>query len=609
MWLNDKATPLGTCQQNIDLTICPPTIELEFETYPKLSVYSEPINVSPNSSQPSKADKILGSASCEDNDKLNSKAKALLGVSSTPQTEIERLSNQDMLYELTEKDKNTLWQRRHQASSVPLCLSKLLRSVNWTSTQDVCEIKQILMKWPKISVRDAIELLDAKFAEEFVRTYAVSCIENIHDSELEEILPQLIQGIKHEPYHSSALARFLFSRALQSPYRIGHQFFWHLKSESHNVAIRERYGVLLSCYLDGCSQQLREQYKQQTDLIKSLVEVAKMVKSLSKNQRTGALRQFLSTLKFSDNFVLPLSSRMVAKGFLIDKCKCMQSATVPLFLVFENADPHGKPIYLIFKAGDDLRQDILTLQMFQIMDRIWCENKLDLSMTLYKCVALDFEVGFIEVVCDSETVANISRKQGGKVSAALAAFKQNPIGEWINQHNPSPENQQAAKLNFRKSCAAYCVATYVLGIGDRHNDNVMITQEGKLFHIDFGHFLGNFQKFLGLNRDRAPFVLTPDFVFVFGGKDSPEFKLFVEDCQRAYNLLRKNYRVFMNLFGLMLSTGISELQTQQDLNFLRLTLSLDDTEEQAATKFEKLIYESLNTKSTQVNNAIHILAN
>jgi phosphatidylinositol-4,5-bisphosphate 3-kinase len=45
----------------------------------------------------------------------------------------------------------------------------------------------------------------------------------------------------------------------------------------------------------------------------------------------------------------------------------------------------------------------------------------------------------------------------------------------------------------------------------------MLCESGHLFHIDFGHFLGNFKSKLGFKRERSPFVLTMEMAQVMGG--------------------------------------------------------------------------------------------
>jgi phosphatidylinositol kinase/protein kinase (PI-3 family) len=163
--------------------------------------------------------------------------------------------------------------------------------------------------------------------------------------------------------------------------------------------------------------------------------------------------------------------------------------------------------------------------------------------------------------------------------------------------------------NFVRSLAAYSVATYVLGIGDRHNDNVMITRSGKVFHIDFAYFLGNFLSFAGIQRETTPFLLPPEFMYVLGGPTGASYLEFVRISHRAYLAVRRRADRLLTMFTMMMSVGLPQLSRWEHIYFLRNTLCLDESEARAASHFDSLIRKSQKNTRVLINNAVHILYN
>jgi len=275
----------------------------------------------------------------------------------------------------------------------------------------------------------------------------------------------------------------------------------------------------------------------------------------------------------------------------------------------------------IFKAGDDLRQDMITLQMLQLMDEIWLEESgADLAPTPYGCVATGKDLGMIEVVPSSRTISEIQQKYGGRI---VGAFRSEPINLFLREschsHTSKGQTQRSlnvalsdTKDNFIRSCAGYCVATYMLGIGDRHSDNIMVSTSGHLFHIDFGHFLGNFKSKFGIRRERAPFVFTPEMKNVIENGDDERdngdsYGKFKRLCCEAYNDIRRSANLFITLFQLMIPAQVPELLSSRDVHYLQGQMRLRADPEQASQHFEAEIRASLNSVSRRVDNFIHNL--
>ena len=492
------------------------------------------------------------------------------------------------------------WLRAHRPER---SLAKLLRSVNWDSQKHVAAAHRQLAMWPRVSAQVALQLLALRPTDAAVRAFAVGCLRCLDDAALESILLQLTQVAKHESYHSSPVADFLMDRAVRSPL-IGHYFYWHLKAQARMPSIRPRDNLraMLQTY-QKCSGEYRHELLKQNELVSQLTRAALAIKAAPDKARPALLRKLLAEVTVPPECRLPLHPKLRVKGLRVAECKCMDSKKLPLWLVFENADPLGDDISVIYKAGDDPRQDLLTLQTLRVMDTLWRQDGLDLCMNAYRTVAVGSEVGMLEVVPNAHTTSEISKDAGG----SFQCFMADPLAKWLRRNNPDDESYDRAVDNFVRSCAGYCVATCVLGIGDRHNDNIMVQQTGNLFHVDFGHFLGHFKSKFGFKRERAKFVFTPDFAFVMGGIEDPRFALFEDLCARAFNILRRHADTFTTLFELMLSSGIPELASTDDIRYLVDALLLTDDDGRAGAEFKRWIHQSLHTKTTQLNNAIHSL--
>ena len=258
-----------------------------------------------------------------------------------------------------------------------------------------------------------------------------------------------------------------------------------------------------------------------------------------------------------------------------------------------------KTCRVMFKSGDDLRQDQLIMQMFNLMDNLLKNVNMDLKLLTYSILATGQTDGLMEFVSGSIAVS------------AIMANYNNSILNYLRDKNPDPGGPMGITATcmdtYVKSCAGSCVISYILGIGDRHLDNVMMNNKGQLFHIDFGFIFGRDPK-----PFPPPFRFTSTMVDAMGGEDSEYYTKFKTLCCQAYLWLRKSANLILSLLSLMGDAGIPDMSLHSDLPTVLAKVEerfrLDLTDEQAEQFFLGLIVETINAIAPKIMELAHRVA-
>ncbi|KAL2888256.1 Phosphatidylinositol 3 [Ceratocystis lukuohia] len=533
---------------------------------------------------------------------------------------------------LSPEQSDLVWKFRYHLTRDKRALTKFVKSVNWLEATEVKQAEQLLSRWTEIDVDDALELFGPSFESPIVRAFAVERLRKAEDAELQLYLLQLVQALKYEHIldsppasavasspateesataKDSSLATFLISRAAAN-FQLGNYFYWYLMVEcddnspeqgetNRNIYRKVAYDFMAKLVQEPEGTNQRQQLRRQAELITILSKISTEVKLSNETiaRKVDRVKVFLADpknelLEIKPPLPLPLDPSILITGVVPEETTVFKSSLCPIKVTFAT---HNGPNYsIIFKTGDDLRQDQLVIQIITLMDQLLQKENVDLKLSPYKILATSASAGASQFVA-STTFQSIASR-----------YRTNPALEYLREQQPDVSTPLKIRNDtletYMRSCAGYCVITYILGVGDRHLDNLLLAPDGHFFHADFGFILG---------RDPKPFApvmkLSKEMVDCMGGTTSENYKQFKQYCFLAYTALRKQSNLILNLFSLMVDANIPDIRLEPDKAVLKVRerFHLDLSEEEAIRTMDRIIEGSLGSIAPMVIDKLHEL--
>ena len=480
---------------------------------------------------------------------------------------------------------------------------------------DSNELSHILY-WQKPSLIFALTLFTTQFPQHpLTAQLSYSVLLTANTEQLIFYIPQIVQSLRSDQlgfvWHS-------IIGAARKSQLFTHQIVWNMKtnmftdehSEHPDEQLHDKLSQLIKAILNNLSGKSLEFYEREIAFFKKVTGISGQIREIPIGPaRDQACLERFALIEPEIGVYLPSNPECAVVGIDHESAKPMQSAEKAPFRakfkvkkfnledlesinqsesllrqISRECDTQEKNVFwqsCIFKVGDDVRQDMLALQIMTLFKEVLETAGLELFFKPYRVVCTEPGCGIIECVPNA-----ISRDQlGRKTDTNLFNYFIATFGDVLS------EEFKVARLNFIKSLAAYSIFSFLIQIKDRHNGNILITNEGHIIHIDFGFM---FESSPGGNLGFEPHLkLTEEMLLIMGGDvNAAPYTWFRELCVRGYLALRPYCDEVVRMVNLMLETKLPCFRGHT-IEPLRTRFSPGLSDKQATHLINKVIDDSL----------------
>ena len=466
----------------------------------------------------------------------------------------------------TERERQLLWVNRQYICGHSKWLVPFVKSVSWR-TIDVYDKKECIdilyatRKYPcskvlccghcepRMTSEEAIVCLHPYIEEKEIRRYIFESISRSPTEELLCYLPYMVYACRfyyNKMKNKCQISDYLIHLSTQN-YTFLNYFYWELNLQMCDRPYKTMYHAIKLKLLDAIQNvENREILLNSEGFIKNISTIIVRPSRISSTKELLRDHLLFKNYFHAHPIALPLNPANLAIGIDLEGMRMKNSATRPIDIPFVCRGRSEKggltnpyPFHALFKT-EDVRKDYLIMKIIWLMDFIiYRELNLELNLVKYAVLPVDESCGFVEMIPNAQTIYHIHEKLGFTI--------QNYI---IEKNGDVPV--EVLRDRFVKSCAGYCVISYLLGIGDRHLDNIMITEDGYLFHIDYSFILGYDPKIITKNAFGGSEIrLTTDMIDMMGGMESRHYKRFKEICNACYVCLRQHTNLFYTLLSML----------------------------------------------------------